>query len=43
MHWFAPSEEELATDTLEERHWHGVDQVGATSGHALLNAFIPLE
>lgn len=32
MHWIAPSENDLATDTLENRLWAAADQLRANSG-----------
>jgi type I restriction enzyme M protein len=32
MHWIAPSEKDLAQDTLEKRLWEAADQLRANSG-----------
>jgi len=32
MQWIAPSEKDLATDTLEKRLWAAADQLRANSG-----------
>src|SRR6516162_1083582 len=32
MHWVAPTEKDLATDTLEKRLWAAADQFRANSG-----------
>ena len=32
MQWIAPSEKDLATDTLEKRLWAAADQLHANSG-----------
>jgi type I restriction enzyme M protein len=32
MHWIAPSEKDIATDTLEKRLWAAADQLRANSG-----------
>ena len=32
MHWIAPSERDIATDTLEKRLWNTTDQFRANSG-----------
>ena len=32
MHWIAPSEKDIATDTLEKRLWDSADQFRANSG-----------
>ena len=32
MHWIAPSERDIATDTLEKRLWNAADQFRANSG-----------
>ena len=32
MHWIAPSERDIATDTLEKRLWNTADQFRANSG-----------
>lgn len=32
MLWIAPSEQDTATATLEQRHWDAADQLRANSG-----------
>jgi hypothetical protein len=41
MQWIAPSEKDLATDTLEKRLWAAADQLRANSGLTSTQAHSP--